>query len=79
MKGIGIVVIVLVLGLAFLNALFMLIPPSRWLDLPEWISLRGYFSKEKYSAGWGAVQVRLVGLAIASMIGYMVLGAIRFR
>jgi hypothetical protein len=79
MKTFGIFGIIAVLALALFNALFMLISPSNWFDLPEWVSLRGYFNREKYEQGWGAVQVRLTGLGISALIGYMVYSTIRAR
>jgi hypothetical protein len=79
MKIVGIFVIVLVLGLSLFNALFMLISPSKWFNLPEWVSLRGYFNKEVYGHGWGAIQVRLAGLAIAALIGFMLYSTMRAR
>ena len=55
----------------------MLISPSKWFDLPDWISLRGYFNRDKYGHGWGAVQVRVAGLAISALIAYMVFLTLR--
>jgi hypothetical protein len=78
MKSFGIVGIVIVLAVALLNALFMLISPAKWFDLPEWISLRGYFNRRMHDHGWGAVQVRLVGLGISLLIVYMLWSAARF-
>lgn len=79
MKKIGIVVVILVLGLTLFNALFMLISPSRWFDLPEWLTMRGYFTRDRYGQGWGAMWVRLAGLAISALIAYMVFLALRAR
>jgi hypothetical protein len=79
MKVFGIVVIIFVLGLSLVNALFMLVSPSKWFDLPEWASLRGYFNRKAHAHGSGAIQVRLAGLAISSLIGYMLYSTLRTR
>jgi hypothetical protein len=79
MKIFGVFVIVVVLGLSLFNGVFMVISPSKWFDLPEWVSLRGYFNREVYGQGWGAVQVRLAGLAISALIGFMLYSTLRAR
>jgi hypothetical protein len=79
MRNVGIVVVVLVFGIALLNAIFMLISPSKWFDLPGWTSMRGYFNREMYREGWGAAQVRLAGLLISALIGYVLFSMIRGR
>jgi hypothetical protein len=78
MKSIGIAAIVIVLAISLFNAVFMVISPTKWFDLPGWISLRGYFNREMHGHGWGAIQVRLVGLGGTLLIAYMLWSAIRF-
>jgi hypothetical protein len=50
-------------GIFALNALTMVISPRHWFLLPEWIQGSGSLRlrREKYSSGWGAFQVRLLG------------------
>ena len=79
MKIVGVIAIVVILGISLFNALFMLISPSKWFDLPGWISARGYFSRERNERGWGAVPVRLAGLGISALIGYMIFSALFAR
>ena len=43
------------------NAAFMLISPSMWFRLPDWIRAQGSLTEKKYGTGWGAVQVRVTG------------------
>jgi|HubBroStandDraft_1064217.scaffolds.fasta_scaffold445331_2 hypothetical protein len=58
------VLLCLFFGLFLFNGLVMLISPRAWLELPEWFPTSGYMRMRKaiYSAGWGALQVRILGL-----------------
>jgi hypothetical protein len=57
-----------------LNALTMVISPRAWFRLPEWIRASGSMTlkREKYSHGWGSVQVRFLGFAFLAGGGWMV-------
>lgn len=54
------------------NALYMLISPQAWYRLPRWIRAEGSLTKENYSTGWGAVQVRLTGALTLAFIGWVI-------
>ena len=49
----------------------MLLSPRRWFDLPEWLSAKGTLTRERYSKGIGAVQIRLLGAAFLALILWM--------
>lgn len=51
-------------GVLAVNALAMVISPRAWFELPEWLDVSGSMRlrKAKYSSGWGAFQVRFLGL-----------------
>jgi hypothetical protein len=56
-------IIAIAFGLQFAaNGAFMLVSPSAWFKLPEWFAPRSdRITPEKYSSGWGALELRLVG------------------
>jgi len=54
------------------NALYMLISPRAWFRLPRWIRAEGSLTEEKYSTGWGALQVRLTGALTLALIGWVI-------
>jgi len=58
------IVLCLFFGWFLLNAMVMMVSPRAWLELPEWLPTSGYMRmrKAKYSAGWGCLQVRILGL-----------------
>ena len=49
---------------ATLNGAVMLLSPRKWFDLPEWPSAKGTLTRERYSKGIGAAQIRLLGGAL---------------
>lgn len=48
--------------LMLVNGIFMFISPRAWFRLPSWLRAQGSMTEEKYTSGWGAVQVRLAGI-----------------
>lgn len=61
---VGFVAVVMVL-----NGTFMLISPSAWFRLPSWLRAQGTLTQDRYSSGWGALQLPIAGgLIIASII-----------
>jgi len=69
------IAITLILGLV--NAGYMLISPTAWHALPEWLRIRKLGVK-KYGQGWSAMQVRIMGaliLATVLWMGYIVLAS----
>ena len=69
-QAFGIICFVVVLGVLSVNAPLMFISPRAWFRLPTWIRLSGSLSEAKYSAGWGAVQVRILGAVLLATILY---------
>jgi hypothetical protein len=59
---------VAVVLVATLNACYMLLSPRAWFRLSHWSRAEGSLTAEKYSIGWGAVQVRLSGAVILAAI-----------
>lgn len=56
-----------------LNGGYMLISPSQWFRLPAWVALRAGLSPNKYSRGFGALQIRFVGAAILTVVIWAIL------
>ncbi len=69
---VGWIVAGLVLVSFFVNGLYMLISPRDWFRLPGWFRASGSMRKEKYSSGWGAIQVRVTGLIFAAFVVWIV-------
>lgn len=44
----------------------MLISPRSYFALPKWMRLQGGLVEPKYSSGWGAVQVRILGAVMVA-------------
>lgn len=66
---------VLIIGVV-VNGLYMLVSPRAWYRLPHWFRASGGLPEERYSHGWGAIQMRLVGgtfLAVTAWVLYDVL------
>jgi hypothetical protein len=55
-----------------INAIFMLFSPQLWFQLPDWIRASGRFTSAKYSAGAGAMQVRILGAIVVSVLAFIV-------
>jgi hypothetical protein len=55
------VVFILTVSVILLNAVYMLASPKAWFSLPKWLKLQGVLTIERYGAGWGALQVRVLG------------------
>ena len=71
--GIGMALLAAVL--AFVNGLYMLISPKSWFNLPDWLGGKGTLTREKYTRGLGALQVRVLGAAILGSIAWVVYDA----
>ena len=64
--------LIVVLGaVMFVNAIFMLVSPRTWFRLPSWIGVRGTLTEEKYSSGWGGIQVRSAGAISLGFIAWV--------
>ena len=73
-RAIGLFLIPLVLGVVFFNGLVMLVSPARWFMLPGYIALRGSLRRRTYMASrWGRFQVRVLGLVLAALTGWMII------
>jgi hypothetical protein len=70
-----------ILGLFFLvgaavwlvvNASFMLASPRAWFRLPRWLGLHGSLTEARYGSGWGAIQTRMAGALMLSVVVWVV-------
>lgn len=70
-----------ILGLFFLvaaalwlvvNASFMLASPRAWFRLPRWLGLHGCLTEARYGSGWGAIQTRIAGALMLSVVLWVV-------
>jgi len=53
------------------NAACMLVSPQAWFRLPGWIRLNGSLTEKGYGSGRGAVQVRLLGAILLTVIAWL--------
>jgi len=67
-RAVGSVIVAFVVIVMAINALFMLISPRAWFRLPGWLRAQGTVTEERYSVGWGAVQLRIAGGLILGSI-----------
>ena len=69
------------LGVSLLtNGIVMVISPRKWFELPGWFaSARGALRKDKYSTGFGGIQVRLMGALIIAFLVWVCLDSLRPR
>jgi hypothetical protein len=49
----------------------MLFSPRKWFGLPQWLSAKGTLTRERYSKGLGAIQIRLLGAAFLALTLWM--------
>jgi hypothetical protein len=64
--------IVVVVGLIMtINSAFMVVSPRIWFRLPSWLRAQGTLTEERYSSGWGAIQIRLTGALILAAIAWV--------
>ena len=70
-RVIGVIVAVTVPTIMAINAVFMVASPRVWFRLPGWIKAQGSLTADKYSSGWGAIQVRITGALILGAIGWV--------
>jgi RHS repeat-associated protein len=67
----GFFVIVIVGVIMLINGAFMLVSPRAWFRLPRWLGKHGSMTEEKYSTGWGALDVRLGGAITLAVIAWI--------
>lgn len=53
------------------NSVYMLVSPKAWFRLPGWIRAAGTLTEDKFSVGWGAVQVRIAGALFLAIVGWV--------
>jgi hypothetical protein len=70
---VGAIAAIALASLLVINGAFMLASPRAWFELPDWLAAtRGPLTREKYSSGWGAVQVRLTGAAFLGTVVWVI-------
>jgi hypothetical protein len=72
MKILGWIIVGLVGLLMMVNGIFMLLSPQRWFQLPPWLGSKGTVTEQKYSDGWGAVQIRFVGAVLIGAVVWVI-------
>jgi hypothetical protein len=68
---VGLALGIVTLAIGSLNGAVMLFSPRKWFDLPEWLSAKGTLTRERYSKGAGAIQIRLLGAAFLALTLWM--------
>jgi hypothetical protein len=61
------------------NAVLMLVSPRAWFKVPQWIRLSGSLAAERFSSGWGAIQVRILGACFLAVMAWFVHGCLAPR
>jgi hypothetical protein len=79
MQMLGLSIAIVVAAVVVVNASFMLLSPKAWFRLPAWILLRGTLTEKKYGAGWGGIQVRILGAILLGTVVWMVYGSFTRR
>ncbi len=72
MRALGLCVGILTAVVMVINAGFMLASPRAWFRLPAWLRAQGSLTEDKFSTGWGAIQIRLLGALILGTIVWVV-------
>ncbi|HTU50031.1 MAG TPA: hypothetical protein VMF56_05515 [Acidobacteriaceae bacterium] len=72
LKIVGLCIAIAVGLILTINAAFMLASPRGWFRLPGWLRAQGTLVEQKYSSGWGAVQLRLTGGLILIAVAWVV-------
>jgi hypothetical protein len=62
-----------------INAIAMVVSPRAWFHLPAWLRAQGSLTEDRYSSGWGAIQIRLTGALILAAIAWIVYEMLRRR
>lgn len=73
---IGIVCFIVVAVAVVSNGVLMLVSPRLWFRAPHWARLSGGLSEAKYSSGWGAIQIRLLGACFLAIMIWFLHGCI---
>ncbi len=55
----------------FVNAIFMLVSPKTWFRLPSWIRTQGSSTADRYTSGWGGIEVRSAGAILLGFIAWV--------
>jgi hypothetical protein len=58
------------------NALYMVVSPRAWFRLPGWLRSSGTLTEEKFSTGWGGLQVRVAGALFLTVIAWVLYDSI---
>jgi hypothetical protein len=72
----GILCFVITVAAVVTNAVVMIISPKMWFRMSHWIRLSGSLTEEKYASGWGAVQVRVLGVCFLLIMAYFLHGCL---
>lgn len=76
---IGMVCFIVTVVAVVSNATLMLISPRIWFRIPHWARLSGSLSETKYSSGWGAVQMRVLGACFLAIMIWFLRGCVSGR
>jgi hypothetical protein len=61
------------------NAALMLFSPRIWFRIPHWVRFSGSLSETKYSSGWGAIQIRVLGACFLAIMIWFLHGCVSGR
>jgi hypothetical protein len=62
------VIAIIVAVIMSINAIFMLISPRAWFQLPNWLRAQGVLTQDKYGTGLRALQIRVIGGIILFLV-----------
>ena len=61
----------LAMVLTLINGTVMLLSPRRFFALPRWLRAQGTLTESRYSSGFGALQLRLLGAILVGGIVWL--------
>jgi hypothetical protein len=72
---VGWIGIVIIGAILIVNAACMAASPRAWFRLPSWIRAQGSLTPEKYTTGWGGLQVRFAGAIMLAVLLWVIYDA----
>jgi len=75
----GVAFFAVTLILVLVNGLAMPISPRRFFSLPSWVRAQGSLTRERYTSGWGGLQLRILGGVFVAGVVWFALALFGFH
>ena len=76
---IGVICLIVTVVAVVSNATLMIVSPRMWFRAPHWVRLSGSLNETKYSSGWGAIQIRILGACFLAIMIWFLHGCVSGR